>query len=314
MNAAGLRGKKVLVTGASGLLGLNLGFQAAGRYRVSGVVNSNSLAQAPFEVFTADLGIPGTFARILEHARPDFVIHAAALANIDSCENNPHLSRRLNAELPGEVAEACAQHDLGLLHISTDAVFDGMRGGYVEDDAPNPQGVYARDKLAGELAVAAAYPQAAIARVNFYGWSLLGKRSLAEFFYNHLQAGQRVNGFTDVLFCPLLANDLADLLLEMLEKGLRGTYHVFSRESLSKYQFGVQIAQRFALDASLISPVSVLDGGLVAKRSPNLTASVAKLEAALGHPTPVQAAGIEKFYQLMRQGYPQRVQALAARA
>jgi dTDP-4-dehydrorhamnose reductase len=314
VNGLGLRGKKVLVTGASGLLGLNLGFQAAGRYRVTGVVNSNSLTHAPFEVVSADLGIPGTFARILERARPDFVIHAAALANIDDCEKNPNLSGRLNAELPGEVAETCAQHGLGLLHISTEAVFDGMQGGYVEDDAPNPQGVYARDKLAGELAVAAGYPQAAIARVNFYGWSLLGKRSLAEFFFNNLQAGQRVNGFTDVLFCPLLANDLSDLLLEMLEKGLRGTYHVLSRESLSKYQFGVQIAQRFALDASLISPISVLDGGLAAKRSPNLSASVAKLEAALGHPTPAQAEGIEKFYQLFRQGYPQRVQALAARA
>jgi dTDP-4-dehydrorhamnose reductase len=312
VSAPSQREKKVLVTGASGLLGLNLGFQSAGRYRVTGVVNSNNLSNAPFEVVTADLSIPGTFQRILQRTRPDFVIHAAALANIDICEKKPDISHRLNAELPGEVAEACARHNLRLIHISTDSVFDGEQGNYAEDDAPNPQSVYARDKLAGELAVAAVFPQAAIARVNFYGWSLFGKRSLAEFFYNNLSARQRVNGFTDVNFCPLLANDLTDLLLEMLEKGLRGIYHVLSRESLSKYQFGVQVANRFGLDASLINPLSVFDGGLVAKRSPNLTASVAKLEAALGHPTPTQASGIEKFYQLFQQGYPQRMQALAA--
>lgn len=314
MSSPSLREKRVLVTGASGLLGLNLGLQAAGRYRVTGVTNSNTLVNAPFEVVSADLGVPGTFARILERARPDFVIHTAALANIDTCEKKPDVSHRLNAELPGEVAEACAQHNLRMVHISTDAVFDGTNGGYTEDDAPNPQGIYARDKLAGELAVTAVYPQASIARVNFYGWSLLGRRSLSEFFYNNLKAGQRVNGFTDVLYCPLLANDLAELLLEMLEKGLHGIYNVLSRESLSKYQFGLNIARCFGLDESLITPLSVADGGLVAKRSPNLTASVAKLEAALGHPTPGQAEGVEKFYQLFRQGYPQRVQALVARA
>lgn len=312
MNGLGLRGKKVLVTGASGLLGLNLGFQTAGRYRITGVTNSHALMNAPFEVVNADLGVPGTIARILERARPDFVIHAAALANIDICEKKPDVSHRLNAELPGEVAEACARHNVRLIHISTDAVFDGLKGGYTEDDAPNPQSIYTRDKLAGELAVAAVYPQAAIARVNFYGWSLLGKRSLAEFFYNNLKAGQPVNGFTDVLFCPLLANDLAELLLEMLEKGLRGIYNVLSREYLSKYQFGLNVARSFGLDESLITPVSVLDGGLVARRSPNLSVSVAKLETALGHPLPGQAEGVEKFYQLFCQGYPQRIQSLVA--
>lgn len=305
------REKKVLLTGASGLLGINLGLQASGRYRISGVTNSHSLLNPPFEVISADLSVPGAFGRILERVRPDFVIHTAALAHIDICEKKPEVSRRVNAELPGEVAIACERHSLGLAHISTDAVFDGSRGNYTEDDTPNPQGIYARDKLAGELAVVAAYPQAIIARVNFYGWSLLARRSLAEFFYYNLSSGQRVKGFTDVLYCPLLVNDLADTLLEMLEKQLRGIYHVLSSECLSKYQFGLNIARSFGLDESLIEPVSVEDGGLVARRSPNLTASVAKLEAALGHAMPGQAAGVAKFTRLFHEGYPQRIQALA---
>lgn len=311
MNRAFSAGKRLLVTGASGLLGLNLGFQAAGRYALAGITHSHRLQGAPFEVIEADLAQPGAFARILESFRPDAVIHAAALANVDACEKNPDLSRRLNAELPGEVAEACARHSLGLVHISTDAVFDGVRGGYEEDDAPNPQGVYARDKLAGELAVFSAYPRAAVARVNFFGWSLAGRRSLAEFFYFNLSAGQRVNGFTDVFFCPLLANDLAEALFEMLSRELNGLYHVLSRESQSKYAFGLSIARAFGLDETLIEPVSVLAGGLAAKRSPNLTLRVGKLEAALGRAMPGQAEELQRFLRQHQEGYPSKVRSLA---
>ena len=307
-----MRGKKLLVTGASGLLGLNLGFLLAGRCRVVGITHSHGLRGAPFEVIEADLSQPGRFGRVLEQVRPDWVVHAAALANIDACEKNPGLSQRLNAELPGEVAEACDRHDLAVVHISTDAVFDGLRGSYGEDDRPNPQSIYARDKLAGELAVAAANPHAAIARVTFYGWSLAGRRSLAEFFYYNLAAGKRVNGFCDVFSCTLHAHSLVELLVEMLDQNLNGVYHTVSREHLSKYQFGVNIARRFGLDESLIDAVSVLDGGLVAKRSPNLTLRVGKLETALGHALPGQAEGIEQLYRLFEEGYPERLRGLGS--
>ncbi len=100
--------------------------------------------------------------------------------------------------------------------------------------------------------MAQANPQAIIARVNFYGWSLNGTRSLGEFFYRNLSAGKNVKGFTDVLFCPLLVNHLVDLLLTMAEKDLKGLYHVVSSEHLSKYEFGCRIARLFDLDEKLI--------------------------------------------------------------
>ena len=176
-------------------------------------------------------------------------------------------------------------------------------GGYREDDPPNPQGVYARDKLAGERAVQAANPEAVIARVNFYGWSLSGRRSLAEFFFGKfLSAGKAVNGFTDVLFCPLVANQLGEILLEMLEKGLSGVYHALSSEHQSKYAFGVALAHRFGLDENLVTPISVAESGLVARRSPNLTMRVDKLEAALERAMPGQAEGLERLYALWAAG------------
>jgi dTDP-4-dehydrorhamnose reductase len=302
--------RKLLVTGASGLLGLNLGVQMGQRFDITGVANSHLLAAPPFPLLPADLTQPGAFAALVERVRPDAVIHAAALASLETCEKDPALSRRLNAELPGEVSEACLRHSIPLAHISTDAVFDGLRGGYTESDAPNPQGVYAADKWRGEQAVAAANPAAIIARVAFYGWSLTGRRSLAEFFVTNLAAGKPVNGFADVFFCPLIVDALAEALVEMLAKGLSGTYHVLSRESLSKYQFGQNIARRFGFDPDLINPMSVADSGLAARRSPNLALSVEKLATALGHPMPGQAEMLERYHRQYLEGYPQMIQGL----
>jgi dTDP-4-dehydrorhamnose reductase len=304
--------KTLLVTGASGLLGLNLCLDqaAAARYRVVGQVNQHRLPGAPFEVIQADLTQPGAVAALLDTVRPNWVVHTAALANLDACERQPALSARLNATLPGEVAEACRTRSIRLAHLSTDSVFDGEQGPYSENNVPNPIGTYPRDKLAGERAVQAADPQAIIARVNFFGWSLSGKRSLAEFFYNNLRAGQRMNGFTDVFFCPLLANQLGQVLLEMLERGLEGLYHAVSSECQSKYAFGVAVARRFGLDESLITPIQVVDAGLLARRSPNLHLRVTKLESALGRAMPGQAEGLERFYQLHSAGRPAAIRAL----
>jgi dTDP-4-dehydrorhamnose reductase len=300
---------RLLVTGASGLLGLNLAVQTAvdSRYAVSGVVHHNALAGVPFNVIQADLGQPQAVAELLERTQPEVVIHCAALANLEACEAQPELAWRLNAGVPGELAAATARAGIKLVHISTDAVFDGQAGNYREEDTPHPLGVYARSKLAGEQAVTQANPQAIIARVNFYGWSLNGTRSLAEFFYRNLSAGKAVNGFTDIFFCPLLVNHLADWLLKMVEKDLQGVYHVVSAEALSKYEFGCRIARLFGLNEQLITPVSWKAGGLQAQRSPDLTMQTGKLARDLATSLPDQAVGLQRFRQLFDSGYAQQI-------
>ena len=139
-----------------------------------------------------------------------------------------------------------------------------------------------------------------------------GKRSLAEFFINNLAVGNGVYGFTDVYFCPLLVNDLAHIFLKMLDGGLSGLYHVLSRDCVSKYEFGVAIAQRFGFDQKLIAPTSVEIAGLKASRSPRLTLKVDKLTQALGEPLPDLSTGIDSFYTLSQQGYPQKLRQLGS--
>ncbi|MBI3160580.1 MAG: SDR family oxidoreductase [Chloroflexi bacterium] len=301
---------RVLITGASGLLGLNLAIEAqrAG-HTVFGVTGSRQVALEGVRMMQADL-LDGTArARMWEAAAPEWVVHCAALADLEACEREPERAQALNADLPGTLAAEAKAAGARFVHISTDAVFDGERGDYTEEDAPNPLSVYAETKLAGEGAVASANPAALVARVNLFGWSLSGQRSLGEFFVNGLRAGAPLKGFTDVYFSPLLVNDLAGLLFQMFEKDLHGLYHVLSRDSMSKYAFGVRIAELFGYDPAVIAPISVKDAGLAARRSPNLTLKTDKLAAALGHPLPGIDEGLARFHALYEAGYPARLKA-----
>lgn len=302
---------RILVTGASGLLGLNLALEAAENHEVYGTVKDHPIDPPSFSVLRTDLLAPGAIERLLERTQPDWVINCAALALVDICEKRPALAAKMNTEFPGNLASHVARGGARLLHLSTDAVFDGQKGEYTEENLPNPLSVYGRTKLAGERAVAQANPHALIARVNLFGWSLSGKRSLAEFFYYNLLAGRPVMGFTDVYFCPLLVNDLAQVFIRMLAAGLSGLYHVFSPTCTSKHDFGLAIANRFGFDEGLIEPVEVERSGLQVARSPRLTMRIDRLVDDLHGPLPTWREGIERLYKQERAGYPQFLRSLA---
>jgi len=286
---------RILLTGASGLFGANFAQRFSGEHTLIGAVNEQGLARQHFELVCCDLSQKSAATRLVEHARPDVIIHAAALANLEACEKNPGLALRLNTDLPGELAGVSRRKGIRLVHISTDAVFDGERGQYEEGEDAHPLNVYARTKLDGETVVHEENPAAIIARVNFFGFSPSGQRSLAEHFVFTLAARKPVLGFTDVYFCPLYVHHLAETLMEMVERDLHGLYHVVGGDPLSKYEFGMRIARQFGLDEGLIQPVSWREGGLVAARSPNLTLVTRKLTTALGHALPAIEEGIRHF-------------------
>ena len=298
---------KLLLTGASGLLGINLALEAMREHEVIGI-DRGKLKSVPFQVIKANILKTDELHSILDSTKPDWLINCAALANLEKCEADPEQARILNTDFPGDLAAACAKRDIPFVHLSTDAVFDGTKeGAYTEDDEPSPPGVYSQTKLDGERAVQQVNPQAIIARVNFFGWSLGAKRSLPEFFVNNLSEGKKVNGFTDVTFCPMWVNHLAQMLIAMLEKDLHGLYHVVGAQPMNKYQFGVAVARKFGLDESLISPQSVEKSDLTAKRSHNLWLSIHKLSTDLGHPLPDFSTGLDGFYTQFQQGYPQKI-------
>jgi dTDP-4-dehydrorhamnose reductase len=298
---------RILITGASGLLGINLAQEIMSAHEVIGV-DRGKLVNAPFKVVKADLSDLHSVDSILDSEQPAWLINCAALADLEACERDPDTARRLNIDLPAQLARSCNARDIRFVHISTDAVFDGEKdGAYSEDDTPNPLGVYSQTKLEGEHAALSENPRAIVARVNFYGWSLGGRRSLAEFFVNNLSTHKTISGFTDVTFCPMLVNGTARTLVKMLEKKLTGLYHLVGPQAMSKYQFGVEIARKFQFNDGDIAPKSVLASGLTARRSHNLWLSTHRLSTALGESLPHFSTGLDEFYTQLQHGYPQKI-------
>lgn len=302
---------RILITGASGLLGANLVLAAVEHgHTVIGVSCTHRLRRMEFGVLRADLTRDGEANRVIVDCSPDWVVHCAALTDLDACERAPGLADQVNRDAARAVAVAAAAHGARLVHISTDAVFDGRRGNYTEVDTPHPVNAYARSKLDGERAVAEACPSAAIVRTNIYGWNALPKRSLAEWFLENLEAGRPCNGFTDVKTTPILVNDLSEMLLNLAASKLSGIYHIAGSECLSKYDFGLRLAAIFSLDAGLIHPSSVEEAGLEARRSKGLCLNSGKAQAALGFRLPMADEGLRRFRELRQAGLPRRLQGL----
>ncbi len=295
---------RILVTGASGLLGLNFSMQTASEHTVLAVVNRHGLNASAFDTYSVDLLTKDAIPQLIDQTEPDWILHCAAIASIDHSDDQGELSQKLNAEVPGIFSLEAKKRNIRLLHISTDAVFDGISGNHSEQDPTNPLSIYAQTKLAGERAVTDANSDALIARVVFYGWSLFGNRSLSEFFINNLMKGNQVKGFTNLQFSPLQVNDLSEILLEMMNKNLSGIYHAVSSESLSKYEFGVRLAEKFGLDAGLISPVE----NTRENRSPNLTLNTDKLTKDLGHSMPTIQTGIERLFEQFNTSYLDKIE------
>lgn len=294
----------IVVTGASGLLGANLVCRAhsAGR-AITALCHNHALKIVGVPVFSLDLTDAATTGKLLRDLRPNAIIHCAAATNVDWCEDHPEPATKLNAEIPAYVAEIAAQLDAAFICISTDAVFDGQRGNYSEQDHPSPVNVYARTKLDGETRVMDRNPHSIIARVTLYGWNAQDKHSLAEWMLHCLSAGKPVRGFTDVYFTPLLATDLADLLLAMLDQGLSGTYHLGGSQRISKYDFARLLAEEFGFKSERVTAARLSEGKLRAQRPPDTSMNSAKIKAALHRDLPDVISGIKRFHQQRENGY-----------
>ena len=283
-----------LVTGAQGFLGANLGRHLQGRaHRVGlGRASGPTLASTYDAWITADLADPAAVtaaAAQIEALRPDVIVHAAAMATHEGCEADSEKARQVNALAAGELSRAARTAGARFILISTDAVFDGSRGHYSEDDEPAPFSVYGRTKLEGEQRAQDVNPDALVVRTNFFGWSPSGTRSILEFFVNALTANTPVKGFTDFTVTSAYVGSLCEALEELAGTSTTGLLHVTSPDALSKYEFGVAVAQEFDLDADLITPTTA---DVDPPRNRDLSLDVSLARSILMTPLPTQREGI----------------------
>ncbi|HSV49447.1 MAG TPA: dTDP-4-dehydrorhamnose reductase [Candidatus Acidoferrales bacterium] len=260
---------KLLITGASGLYGSKLAKLALDR---------------GIEVYSSDiqgLSVYGNFVKLditdkvrVEEVfcsiKPDVVVHAASLTDVDKCELNKELAWRVNVDGTKHVAEASRQAGSFLVYISTDYVFSGEKGCYVESDSPEPLNYYGLTKLEAETVVMQTMAESDffIGRPSvIYGATpAAGKVNFALWLIEALRKGERVRIVVDQWNTPTLNTNLAEMTLEVLERRLNGVFHTCGATRVSRFEFATMIADCFGLDKSLIDRVSAVQFSWPAKR------------------------------------------------
>ena len=290
----------ILVTGGSGLLGSKL--VKIARSQGHEVVPTHLTKPLFPESNKFDITDRDAVFRTIAKLEPDVVVHTAAETNVDRCEVEKERAWRINVEGTRNMAEVCAKIDCKLVYISTDYVFDGRQGAYREDDPPNPVNYYGLTKLEGERAVERACSDFLIVRSSvLYGWHPW-KPNFAKWTVESLEAGRRIRVVSDHYNSPTLADNLAEALLEGIERDLRGVCHMAGAQRISRYDFAVAIAEEFGLDLDSIEPISMNELDVwIAKRPCDSSLRIEKAQRALKAKLLGVAEGLRALKELSRE-------------
>ena len=247
------RKRKLLVTGASGLLGSKIVEIAENDYTVIPLHKTKPLHSNSLKL---DITSTAEVLNLFHKLKPYAVIHAASETNVDKCETQKEHAWKINVEGTRNVAAAC-KAGTKLIYISTDYVFDGKKGNYTEDDTPNPINYYAVTKLEGEKQVVQNCKNFAILRTSvLYGWHPF-KQNFATWVITQLEQNKEITVVEDHYNTPTLADNLAEMAIEATQKDLQGVYHACGSERIGRYEFARQIARAFDLNQNLIRPIKM---------------------------------------------------------
>ncbi len=261
--------RRVLIVGCNGLLGQKLSVVASRHWTVYGAGRHVSSPVQAFlkEYVQMDITAGQAVHERMKDLSPEWVVNAAAMTDVDECEINPELAWAVNVEGVRHLAEACRQQGAGLLHISTNYVFDGHSGPYAESDEPNPINVYGRTKLEAERLIRESGLEHLIIRtVLLYGSVPAPRPNYVDSVCSGLKRGEPVRAATDLWANPSLIDDVARGIEAAIEGDARGIFHMAGGESLCRYEMAQRVAEVFGLDASLIEPVETGELGLKARR------------------------------------------------
>lgn len=285
---------RILITGACGLLGAHLAAHLASSHEVIGLDRNPWWGKRPLQVRPGDLAQPGWIESQIKELKLAWVIHCAALANVDRCEQEPALAEQMNSEMTRRIART-VQGPTRILYISTDGVFHGDRPFAFESWAPTPRTVYGRTKRQGELAVEQHAPDHLIVRTNFYGWSSGRKKTAGEWLEEALRERKEITLFHDFYFTPLYVVDLVERLKALMESGLRGTFHLAGKDRVSKYEFGSRLAECAGYSMDHVRRGSIDDAGFPAPRPKDMSLSSERFEQLTGIPASGCDEGIRRF-------------------
>jgi len=270
---------KLLVTGASGLLGNKIIELAQNDYVVTPVHNTKLLHPKSLKL---DITDAIKVLNLFNTLKPAIVIHTASETNVDKCETGREHAWKTNVEGTHNLADACKKIGAKLVYISTDYVFDGEKGHYKEQDEPNPINYYGFTKLEGERQIISHCRNHVILRTSvLYGWHPW-KQNFVTWTINALKQNKELTVVEDHYNTPTLADNLAEMALEAVQKDLQGLYHASGSQRISRYEFAKQIAKIFNLDQNLIKPIKMSQlTAWIAKRPKDSSLNTDKIQKQL---------------------------------
>jgi len=264
--------KTVLVTGSNGLLGQKITEKVLKEGRVNLVATSKGANRFPIKegYVYAEMDIlnPADVKAVVEKYQPDAIIHTAAMTNVDTCEDQKELAHQLNVDAVSTLIQICEEHNIQLVHLSTDFIFDGENGPYDELAAPNPLSYYGETKLKAEEVIKNSIAKWAILRtIIVYGIvSDMSRSNIVLWAKGALEKGNPLNIVNDQWRMPTLAEDLADICLLAIEHDAQGVYNASGKDMMSISELVARVADFWKLDKSLINEVSAETLNQTAKR------------------------------------------------
>jgi dTDP-4-dehydrorhamnose reductase len=249
---------KALITGCNGLLGQKLISEAPNRAELFGVdLHAAGKSSALDGYFPLDLSERAPLAFLISNLKPDCVINAAGYTNVDGAELERELCWRANVTAVENLSFAAHKVKAKLVHLSTDYIFDGRHGPYLEDAVPNPIGFYGRSKLASENLVRMSRVDYAIVRTMvLYGKAEAVRPNFVTWVIEKLQNGEKVRAVNDQFGNTTLADELAASIWKIIEKSATGIFNIAGREIVDRFTFAKKIAQVFDLDSGLVMAIT----------------------------------------------------------
>jgi dTDP-4-dehydrorhamnose reductase len=282
---------KLLVTGASGLVGGRLAALLSPRYSV---LAARHRSPTPPDVPAVDLDLLSCedLEKVIETLRPDAVLHCAALTDPDLCERNPELAERLNVEASAHLARVCHARGVRLIALSTDLVFSGERAFVTESEPPEPLMVYGRTKLRGEDAILVESPDATVLRIPLvYGCGHGPRPTASEAIAWALKEGRTLRLYVDQYRSPIDPESVADAVTRLLDGQGSGRYHLGGPERISRYAFGIRVARALGLPAGDLRPTTQDSARPLAPRPADVSFALGRAVAELGWwPRPLDVA------------------------
>lgn len=264
--------KTILVTGSNGLLGQKITEKILTEGRLNLIATAKGANRFPvdggYEYAEMDILNAEQVKQVVLKYQPDAIIHTAAMTNVDTSETNKDACYQLNVAATQNLVSLCEEHHIHFIHLSTDFIFDGGDGPYVETDAPNPLSYYGETKLLAELAVQNSKAKWSILRtVLVYGITAdISRSNIVLWAKGALERKQPINVVNDQWRTPTLAEDLAEACLLAVENAAQGVYHIAGKDYMSIADLVRKVADYWSLDHSLILEISSAGLNQKAKR------------------------------------------------